>query len=546
MKAQNGGKRGLAVLGVLAAMGLGAPGAVCTAQSVTPTTTATLEFAYLIAGDTVGGESLRIEANSVSGVLLMRGQPYISWTQKLVNGQPGSLTMDVGAPGGAPGSTPQQHLVITPDGDGVVLEVAAGGRTQRQVVPSKAGAMPLIGQSVLHAAVISRAMRLAGKSSAPLFLTSGGQTMDGSLSVSADTTSLSVAGLPVRVVWQGDQPLSAGVAPQQLKVVRVATPVRQPRLNYDAPAGAPYRAEQVSIPTARGYSLAATLTIPDGSMPEMAALASPDGRWPVAVTISGSGPQERDSGISIVPGYAPFREIADTLGRRGVAVLRYDDRGVGESGGADSRAAATSADFADDVQSVLSWLKPQSEVDSSRMLLIGHSEGGLIAPMVAVREPEVHAVVLLAGTAYNGRKILMYQNQQLIDSSKTSPAALDSINKQLPRTLDSLANTNAWLRYFMDTDPKPTIARVRQPVLILQGDSDHQVTPEQADTIAATLKRSGNTAVTLRHFPAVNHLFLNDPDGRPAGYPTLPDARLSRSVLGALADWVADTMRTVP
>ncbi len=535
--------------GVLVVIGLAAQGVVCTAQpatSATSATSATLEFAYLVAGDTVGGESLRMETNSVSGVLLMRGQPFISWTQKLVNGLPTSLTMDVGAPGAAPGSAPRQHLVITPVGDSVVLEVVAGGQSQRQVVPGKAGTMTLIGQSVLHAAVISRAMRAGGRSSVPLFLTSGGQTMDGSLSVSADTTTLTVAGLPVRVVWQGDRPLSAGVAAQQLRVVRVAKPVGQPRLNYDAPAGAPYRAEQVSIPTARGYSLAATLTIPDGSLPAMAALRSPDGRWPVAVTISGSGPQERDSGISLVPGYAPFREIADTLGRRGVAVLRYDDRGVGESGGADSRAAATSADFADDVQSVLSWLKTQSKVDSSRMLLIGHSEGGLIAPIVAVREPEVHAVVLLAGTAYDGRAILMYQNQQLIDSSKTSPAVLDSINKQLPLTLDSLANTNAWLRYFMDTDPRLTIARVRQPVLILQGDSDHQVTPEQADTIAATLKRSGNTAVTLRHFPAVNHLFLNDPDGRPAGYPSLADARLSRAALGALADWVADTMRTVP
>src|SRR6185295_11386276 len=127
---------------------------------------------------------------------------------------------------------------------------------------------------------------------------------------------------------------------------------------------------------------------------------------PAIVTVTGSGLEERDEAIPPLKGYRPFRQIADTLGRRGIAVLRMDDRGFGESGGDGN--AATSADFAQDIRAGLAYLRTRSEVDGSRLGLVGHSEGGLIAPLVAKQEgTALKGIVLLAGTAYTGRQIML-------------------------------------------------------------------------------------------------------------------------------------------
>jgi alpha-beta hydrolase superfamily lysophospholipase len=266
---------------------------------------------------------------------------------------------------------------------------------------------------------------------------------------------------------------------------------------------------------------------------------------PVVVTISGSGPQERDSRLSVVKGYMPFREIADTLGRRGIAVLRYDDRGVGESGGRGAlRDTATSADFADDVLSVVQYLRTRSDVDGARIALAGHSEGGLIAPLAAAKDPSIGAVVLIAGPAYNGRRILEYQNDIGIKAAPgLTTTQRDSIRARVPAALDSIARSSRWMRYFMSEDPLVTARQLKQPVLILQGDTDMQVTPEQADTLARVIRGAGNRSVTMRRFPATNHLLLNDPSGSPFGYGKLTDVRVRREVLGALADWLVTTLK---
>jgi dipeptidyl aminopeptidase/acylaminoacyl peptidase len=261
------------------------------------------------------------------------------------------------------------------------------------------------------------------------------------------------------------------------------------------------------------------------------------------VTISGSGPQDRDSRIPIVRDYAPFRDIADTLGRRGIAVLRYDDRGVGQSGGTGAlRDTATSEDFADDVLSVVNYLRLRRDIDGARIILAGHSEGGLIAPIAAAKDPRVRAVILMAGPAINGRRILEYQNENGIRAASVSEAQRDSLRRTVPAALDSIARSNRWMRYFMNTDPLAVARRVKQPVLILQGDTDMQVTPEQADSLAATLRAAGNRRVMMKRFPATNHLFLRDPSGSPTGYAQLRDTKVSKDVLGTLADWVVQTL----
>src|SRR5689334_1288422 len=228
--------------------------------------------------------------------------------------------------------------------------------------------------------------------------------------------------------------------------------------------------------------------------------------------ITGSGPENRDEEIGI-EGYRPFRQIADTLGRRGIAVLRLDDRGAGGSDvGPTGANGPTSADFADDIRAALAYLRTRPEIDGNRLALVGHSEGGMIAPMVAATDPKLRALVLMAGPAHTGRAILKYQNEYAIDSMlHLGGARRDSALRTVDAKLDSAAKAMPWMHFFLDYDPIATAKRVTQPVLILQGATDRQVTPEQGPALAAAFRAGGNRDVTLKVFPSTDHLFLADP-----------------------------------
>jgi fermentation-respiration switch protein FrsA (DUF1100 family) len=150
----------------------------------------------------------------------------------------------------------------------------------------------------------------------------------------------------------------------------------------------------------------------------------------------------------------------------------------------------------------------------------------------------------MAGPAYDGRRIIMFQNRESIDALPgLTRAQRDSIFKTVPAGLDSVAKTTPWMAYFLSHDPLVTARLVKQPVLLLQGATDHQITPEQGDTLRAALTASGNRDVILRKFPATNHLFVNDPSGAPGGYGQLKDARVRKEVLGALADWAVRVLK---
>ena len=260
-------------------------------------------------------------------------------------------------------------------------------------------------------------------------------------------------------------------------------------------------------------------------------------------------------------GHKPFLVLADFLTRRGIAVLRVDDRGVGKSTG--RFRGATSADFLTDVLAGVDYLKTLHEIDPRRIGLIGHSEGGLIAPMAAVRSPDVSFIVLMAGPGVPGDKLLVKQ-QALIERAMGLAEDVIARNEQIQRqvlavaasSMDSVAAAarirqiiqeetaqmpdtvkkeldysgqaleigirqmlSPWLRYFLASDPGPTMEKVKCPVLAIDGDKDLQVSSAQnLPAIEAALKEAGNTDFTIKELPGLNHLFQTATTGSPAEY----------------------------
>jgi alpha-beta hydrolase superfamily lysophospholipase len=326
------------------------------------------------------------------------------------------------------------------------------------------------------------------------------------------------------------------VPSQNLTVVRLDSAstdrIRWTRPDYSPPADAAYTAEDLAISAPAGHSLGATLT-----RPKTAA-----GRLPVAITISGSGLQDRDESLAGVTGYRPFRQIAEALAAKGIATLRFDDRGTGASTG--NGAIATSADFADDVRAVIQYLRGRPDIDPSRIVLVGHSEGGLIAPMVAAGDTLLRGIALLAGPAQSGRTIIHYQQRFAAENDTTiRPADREAVLQRARTQLDSIARTNPWMRFFLDHDPLAVAARVPVPVLILQGETDRQVTADQAPALASAFRNARNQNVVVHVLPRVNHLFLEDPSGSPSGYAGLPSKRIPDSILSLLTDWVVQRVR---
>jgi dienelactone hydrolase len=311
--------------------------------------------------------------------------------------------------------------------------------------------------------------------------------------------------------------------------------------DYSVPNSAPFTAEEVRIKV-KNYILAGTLLLPKGGTQP----------YPVVVTSTGSGQQTRDEPISLpnLKDYKPFRQIAEHLATHGIAVLRVDDRGVGDSTGIDTLDRATTFDFADDVRAQVAYLRTRPDIDPKRIAIVGHSEGGIIAPMVAASDPKIAAIVLLAGTAKRGEDVLLYQmnrplelNAAMTDEEKSKGRAA---NQSILRTVIEGGDISKlpqifhfqWTKVFLTYDPLPTIRKVRQPILIVQGELDRQVTADQADMLAKAAMDAGNKDVMVRVFPKLNHLFLPSKEGDESEYSSLEVTTLSDDVLRAIGDWL--------
>jgi uncharacterized protein len=356
--------------------------------------------------------------------------------------------------------------------------------------------------------------------------------------------------------------------PLTLKKVAEASEVRRPQ----TPKGPfPYSSEEVSYGSrAKGVRIAGTLTLPEGNGP-----------FPAALLITGSGPQDRDETLL---GHKPFLVLADELTRRGIAVLRVDDRGVAASTG--DHVKSTTADFAEDALGGVDFLKGHRRIDPKRIGLIGHSEGGLIAPIVATRLPDVAFITLLAGPGLPGDQILSAQLILILKASGADEATIrrsseaqtrflaiaksvedprqaaeklkaasEEISKALPEAeRKALAESDPegaqvatlatpWFRYFLTYDPQPTLAKVRCPVLAINGEKDTQVpSKDNLEAIARAVRSGGNDRVSTREMPGLNHLFQPCKTGAPSEYATIEET-FSPAALRVIGDWILDQTR---
>jgi alpha-beta hydrolase superfamily lysophospholipase len=487
-------------------------------------------FIVRVKSDTFVIERFTRTADSLQGSISTKGQPRVDYVAALGPGNVvRSLSVAAFAANAKVDDVPMQRVMITMAGDSVIADV--GGRVQRMA--SKTGAIPWINNSFALFELFTRRHRAGGGvADVPLFAVAGGTTISVSLrSVGPDTVVAVLATQEQRLRVDAIGRILGGAVPsQQADIIRVtgtaAASLTLGKPDYSAPAGAPYIAQEVTLKGPGGITLGGTLTIPKGATAPV----------PAIVTITGSGQEDRDEYLPVAGGYRPFRQIADTLGRRGIAVLRLDDRTIGLSGGQ----IGTSADYADDIRAGLAYLRTRTDIDGTRLGLVGHSEGGLIGPLVASTDETLKGIVALAGPAYSGLDIIRYQLRNNVEHNVSIlPAAKDSAYRAQQANFDASAQRDVWTKFFLTYDPLPTAKKVKVPALILQGQTDQQVTFEQAEKLGAAMRSGGNRDVTVRVFPELNHLFIHDPDGNPAGYAKLPTNKMSSEVLGVIADWLA-------
>lgn len=289
---------------------------------------------------------------------------------------------------------------------------------------------------------------------------------------------------------------------------------------YSGPPDGAYTASEAKIATPEGQTLAGTLSSPRAN-----------GRVPAAILITGLGPAERNGGA---PPWMPLRDIADAITRQGMAVLRVDDRGIGESTG--NHAPSTTFDEAADVRTEITWLRSQPGIDPRRIVLVGYSEGSTIASMIAADDPQIAGIVSLDGSGVPGPQLAREQIEQAVmhDASIAAQDRAKEIEKQLNDPLTPRE------RVFLTIDPLVYASRVRCPALVLQGGSDITVPARSAEKIASAIRGNGNADVTVRIVPAVSHSLLPDPIGAMSGWVYLPAFETSPEVLDTIKKWLAE------
>lgn len=303
--------------------------------------------------------------------------------------------------------------------------------------------------------------------------------------------------------------------------------------------------QSVRIP-GNGFHLAGTLSQPSGTAPE-----GSKGRFPAVILVGGSGPTDRDETVS---GIAVFGMLASPLADAGYHVLRYDKRGVGQSGGRGE--AATLEDYAEDVRAAVKFLRDRKDVDPDRIVLFGHSEGALVSLLAASRDGDIAGVVMAAGPSGSGGELVLEQQQYLLGKMnlpEAERAARIALQKRIqaavlgqgtwdgiPEPLRRQADT-PWFQSFLRFTPAEVIKKVKQPILILQGELDRQVPPHHADRLAELArarKKAPADAVTLFKLDGVNHLLVPAKTGDMDEYRSLMGRALDPRIATNTLEWL--------
>lgn len=364
---------------------------------------------------------------------------------------------------------------------------------------------------------------------------------------------------------QGGQSFPMNLSREKIEKEKLKRP-QEPSKPY------PYYSEDITFENKlAGIKLAGTLTLP-----------TKEGEYPVVILISGSGPQNRDEELL---GHKPFLVLSDFLTKNGIAVLRYDDRGTALSTGDFN--TATTADFATDVESAILYLKTRKEIIKNKIGLIGHSEGGLIAPMVASKSKDVAFIVLLAGTGIQGDQLLLLQKKLIEETAGLKDEDIQNGQSSNRKAFDIVINSksleqiksdltlyykqklkenpniqkpegmndddfvklqvkqiaNPWMQYFIKYNPSPNLEKVKCPVLAINGEKDLQVPPkENLNAIKKALAKGRNKNVTIKELPNLNHLFQECKTGSPDEYATI-EQTISPKALTEILSWIQQQTR---
>ena len=528
----------IAVAGALAAVGMGLFAFASTAHAQTQADRGA--FVVLNGNDTVIVDRFVRTADTLRGSVSMKNQPRVEYTAALgPDNTVRTLLVRVVKIDAAPGDAPLQEVLTAMQGDSAIISM--GANTIR--VGTTAGAVPSIANAFALFEPFTRRARLTGGvGDYPYFAMAGARTLPLTVRpIGTDTLVVTIGGqaqhLRVDAVGRilggliiGQPAIIKRVDEREAAKITLGTAAPKPaeKPDYSAPRGAPYTADEVSFKGPGGITLGGTLTKPANARGPVAAV----------VTITGSGQQDRDEYVPLAGGIRLFRQVADTLSRVGIAVLRLDDRGFGASTG--NFSTSTTQDFADDIRSALAYLRSRPDIDHERLALIGHSEGGIIAPMVAATDPKLRAIAIMAGPADKMIDVIMSQNKWVADHNpKLTAAQRDSVLADARSMLAPERQLSSAVKFWMSYDPAPAAKKVKAATLILQGETDRQVPMANAEKLAALIRSGGNKDVTVRLFPETDHLFLDDPTGDFMDmYKHVKTNKVSPEILGALADWL--------
>ena len=530
------------------------------AQTPAALETATSNLTYFLRNVPIGSEQVTLRRTAEGWTITTSGRlgvPFDAVARRIeVHYTPDWHAREFILDGAARGQAQSIHTTV--DGATARSQLSAGGRTSEKSDPIDANAVLVLPTSFFGSfeAVAARLRTVSPGTEIPAygvpalsFTIHVGESVPQQIQtparmIAARRTQLRLA-LPAASldadIWtdEAGRMIRFSIPAQSLDVVRedVAS-VASRTVPISRPNDRP-----ISIPS-NGFNLAGTM-----SRPAEAGAA----RLPAVVLVGDAGPADRDE---VMFGIPIFGQVAAAIADAGFIVIRYDRRGIGQSGG--RAEAAALADYADDVRAAVRWLAERKDVDSKRIAVIGYSEGGTVALIAASKDKRIAAVGLLATSGQTGTETVLAQQQHLLDKLQIPPeeeqakialqkkiheAVLtgkgwDAVPPEMRKQVD-----NPEFQSFLASDPAKILSGVRQPVLIVQGELDTQVEPANADRLdALAKKRKHEVAVDAVRVPGVNHLLVPATTGEADEYGTLKDKQVSQSVNDAVVTWLKKTL----